>query len=225
MIHIGGRTFELVHEHKTAWNAEAFRDRYSDVLERYDFIIGDWGYGQLRLKGFFRDSHPKATKDSSFSFMSDYINEYCNFGCAYFVLQKSATSKKSDPSQDYGPEPEHHETEPAGEPADAGLPMTEQEPVVAAQEPAPLLPRNQRPYKSRNRGSRSGGKPRSSDARHHESKGADVKAEMRGGESKGAGRAGDGRGQQSAAVSGKAGEGKKREGTPPGARAGGGKPS
>jgi uncharacterized protein YutD len=94
LIQIGGRTYELVHEHKTAWNPEAFKDRYSEVLERYDYIVGDWGYEKLRLKGFFRENHPKANKDTAYSYMTDYINEYCNFGCAYFVLQKLPNVKK-----------------------------------------------------------------------------------------------------------------------------------
>lgn len=88
MIHIGGKTYEIVHEHRTAWNPEMFRDRYSEVLDRYDYIVGDWGYNQLRLKGFFKENNPKSTKDSSLSSVMDYINEYCNFGCAYFILEK-----------------------------------------------------------------------------------------------------------------------------------------
>ncbi|MNI59969.1 hypothetical protein D3C73_1151550 [compost metagenome] len=58
------------------------------MLDRYDYIIGDWGYSQLRLKGFYRDNHPKVNRDTAISGMVDYINEYCNFGCAYFVLHK-----------------------------------------------------------------------------------------------------------------------------------------
>lgn len=88
MIVIGGKGYELMLDHKDGWNPEAFRGRYSEVLERYDYIIGDWGYSQLRLKGFYRDNHPKANRDTAISGMVDYINEYCNFGCAYFVLHK-----------------------------------------------------------------------------------------------------------------------------------------
>lgn len=88
MIVIGGKGYELVLDHKDGWNPEAFRGRYSEVLERYDYIIGDWGYSQLRLKGFYRDNHPKVNRDTAISGMVDYINEYCNFGCAYFVLHK-----------------------------------------------------------------------------------------------------------------------------------------
>ncbi|HIW33725.1 MAG TPA: YutD family protein [Candidatus Paenibacillus intestinavium] len=88
LIHITGKSYELIIVNRNGWNVEAFRNRYSEVLERYDYIVGDWGYNQLRLKGFFKDGHPKATKDSTFSYATDYINEYCNFGCAYFVLEK-----------------------------------------------------------------------------------------------------------------------------------------
>jgi uncharacterized protein YutD len=88
MIHIAGKTYELVKDHKNGWNAEAFRSRYSEVLDRYDYIVGDWGYNQLRLKGFFKENSAKATKDTSITCLEDYLNEYCNFGCAYFILKK-----------------------------------------------------------------------------------------------------------------------------------------
>jgi len=100
LIHIGGRSYELVEDHKNGWNPVAFRDRYSDVLDRYDYVIGDWGYNQLRLKGFFRDNHPKATPGSVISGIVDYINEYCNFGCAYFVLHKHPGGRKEAAEDD-----------------------------------------------------------------------------------------------------------------------------
>ncbi|GAF07993.1 YutD family protein [Paenibacillus pini] len=96
LILIGGKNYEVLKDYRDAWNPEAFRERYSEVLERYDYIIGDWGYSQLRLKGFYRDNHPKANKDTAISSMVDYINEYCNFGCAYFILQKSREPKDKD---------------------------------------------------------------------------------------------------------------------------------
>ncbi|RUS46166.1 YutD family protein [Cohnella sp. AR92] len=84
----GGIAYTLVHDYKNGWNPEAFRERFSEVLERYDYVVGDWGYNQLRLKGFFREAQPKASRDAVINGLIDYINEYCNFGCAYFVLEK-----------------------------------------------------------------------------------------------------------------------------------------
>lgn len=88
MIRIQGHVYELVSEHKKGWNEEAFRERFCDILKKYDYIVGDWGYGQLRLKGFFSDQNPRAKRGSRISQLEEYVHEYCNFGCAYFVLKK-----------------------------------------------------------------------------------------------------------------------------------------
>jgi uncharacterized protein YutD len=99
LIHIGGKTYEVVMDHRNAYNFEAFRDRFSEVLERYDYIVGDWGYNQLRLKGFFKENNQKSSRDTSVACLSDYLNEYCNFGCAYFVLERVNVKNAPKPEQ------------------------------------------------------------------------------------------------------------------------------
>ena len=88
MIAVQNQFFELIKEEKNGFNEEAFKERYSEILNKYDFIVGDWGYNQLRLRGFFDDQNQKATYDTKISTLEEYIFEYCNFGCAYFVLKK-----------------------------------------------------------------------------------------------------------------------------------------
>ena len=88
MLKIGNRQYEIVEDFREGFNEEAIRERYSDVLSRYDYIVGDWGYGQLRLKGFFNDSNQKAAFDTKIGTLKEYLYEYCNFGCPYFVLKK-----------------------------------------------------------------------------------------------------------------------------------------
>ncbi len=88
MVTINNITYEVVEEKRDGFNEEAFKERYSDILSRYDYIVGDWGYGQLRLKGFFEDTNQKATFDTKISTLTEYIYEFCNFGCAYFVVKK-----------------------------------------------------------------------------------------------------------------------------------------
>ncbi|TCS96928.1 YutD family protein [Hazenella coriacea] len=87
-IHIQGLDYELLTDQRNGWNQEAFRKRYSEILNKYDYIVGDWGYGQLRLKGFFSDDHTRSTPETKISYLQEYLNEFCNFGCAYFVLKK-----------------------------------------------------------------------------------------------------------------------------------------
>ena len=88
VISINNIFYEIVEEKRDGFNEEAFNARYSDILTKYDYIVGDWGYGQLRLKGFFEDQNQKASFDTKISTISEYLYEYCNFGCAYFVLKK-----------------------------------------------------------------------------------------------------------------------------------------
>ena len=89
MITINNTQYEIVEEHGDGFNEETFKSRYSDILNRYDYILGDWGYGQLRLKGFFDDQNQKASYDNKISTIKEYLYEYCNFGCSYFILKKT----------------------------------------------------------------------------------------------------------------------------------------
>jgi uncharacterized protein YutD len=88
MIEINGKKYELLENRREAFEEEAFQGRYSDILKKYDYIVGDWGYSQLRLKGFYHTDNKKASFDSRIDLLEDYLYEYCNFGCAYFVLKK-----------------------------------------------------------------------------------------------------------------------------------------
>lgn len=97
MIIAEGYTYEVIEDYREAFKEEAFLERYSEILSKYDFIMGDWGYGQLRLKGFFEDRNHKATFDTKISTMKDYLYEYCNFGCAYFLVKKTGVAPKVVP--------------------------------------------------------------------------------------------------------------------------------
>lgn len=94
MIIAEGYTYEIIENVREGFKEDAFLARYSDILTKYDYIVGDWGYGQLRLKGFFEDKNQKATFDTRISTFEDYLYEYCNFGCAYFILRKTGKAPK-----------------------------------------------------------------------------------------------------------------------------------
>lgn len=100
MITIDRWEYEVLHDYREALQEEAIQDRYSEILDKYDYILGDWGYGQLRLKGFFDDKNQKATYDTKFSTVQDYLYEYCNFGCAYFIIKKVGPAKPSEVVQE-----------------------------------------------------------------------------------------------------------------------------
>ena len=59
MIKAGDKYFELIEEYRDCFDEEQFASRYSEILDKYDYVVGDYGYEQLRLKGFYRDSNKK----------------------------------------------------------------------------------------------------------------------------------------------------------------------
>lgn len=91
---IGQRQYKLVYDHREGFDAEKLGERFSEVLVRYDYIVGDWGYEQLRLKGFFTADDKKAQPEQRIDTLEDYLYEYCNFGCAYFVIQRVGNKRE-----------------------------------------------------------------------------------------------------------------------------------
>lgn len=85
---IGNRQYKVVMDYREGFQVEKIGERFSDVLARYDYIVGDWGYEQLRLRGFFEVDNKKALPEQRIDTLEDYLYEYCNFGCAYFVIQR-----------------------------------------------------------------------------------------------------------------------------------------
>jgi len=87
-------TYRLVKDYRDGFDYEALIKRYNDVLAKYDYIVGDWGYDQLRLRGFFKDDFKSAPIDAKINTLNDYLYEFCNFGCAYFVIEQIGDFKR-----------------------------------------------------------------------------------------------------------------------------------
>lgn len=83
---INNHQYEIVKDDNKSFNLERFTDRFSMILSKFDYIVGDWGYDQLRLRGFYSKDNPLFTPERGFDTIQDYLFEECNFGCDYFIL-------------------------------------------------------------------------------------------------------------------------------------------
>lgn len=93
-IMIEGKKFEIVQNYRDAFDAERLGERYSEILNKYDYVVADWGFEQMRLKGFYDNRNRKVPQDQRIANLQDYLYEYCNFGCPYFVLQRIDDKKE-----------------------------------------------------------------------------------------------------------------------------------
>lgn len=78
--------FTMIENFKNAFDTTSFSQRFSELMLKYDYIVGDWASEQLRLKGFYKNDK-KITNALKISRLEDYLKEYCSFGCAYFILE------------------------------------------------------------------------------------------------------------------------------------------
>lgn len=75
-------------EDNNGFNLEDVTELLTDYFYPYDYIIGDWSYGKLRLKGFYDKENKNCNKFNSFKNKHNYIKENCAYGCKYFIIHK-----------------------------------------------------------------------------------------------------------------------------------------
>lgn len=87
IIFINERSYRLVEDYREAYNQQKMAARFSDFLEKYDFLVGDIAADQLRLRGFYKDGIAGIARSNQISALQDYLYEEVNFGAPYFVLE------------------------------------------------------------------------------------------------------------------------------------------
>jgi len=80
--------YEIIENYKDGFDVEVFKECYTDYFMNYDYIIGDWSYGKLRLKGFCNRLNKMCNKINDYKFKDDYLKNLCNYECKYFIIKK-----------------------------------------------------------------------------------------------------------------------------------------
>ncbi len=81
--------YDIIKDESESFDLETVTSLATDYFKPYDYIFGDYSYGKLRLKGFYYDNNKKANKINKYSYLDEYIKNYCSYGCKYFVLEKA----------------------------------------------------------------------------------------------------------------------------------------
>ncbi len=67
---------------------EEIEKLYTDYFQDFDYLVGDWAYNHLRLKGFNNKDNPNFKDINDISKVDEYLKNYCAYGCHYFILEK-----------------------------------------------------------------------------------------------------------------------------------------
>lgn len=80
--------YAIIENYKEGYDAEEFKAKLTDYFYDYDYVVGDWAYGKLRLKGFYDQNNTKVKELNNYAKVNDYIKNNCAYGCKYFIAKR-----------------------------------------------------------------------------------------------------------------------------------------
>lgn len=86
-IIINNHEYTIEHDDYNVFNMDLI-EKITDYFEPFDYIFGDYSYGKVRLKGFYKSDSKNAKEINDIKYLNNYIENYCSYGCKWFLLGK-----------------------------------------------------------------------------------------------------------------------------------------
>ena len=80
--------YELIEDNGDCFSESEIREKYTDYFYEFDYILGDYAYNKLRLKGFCEKNNKRYNKINDYKGKDKYLKELCAYKCKFFVLKK-----------------------------------------------------------------------------------------------------------------------------------------
>ena len=80
--------YEIQKDVNDAIDKELLEQKITDYFDDFTYIVGDWAYGKVRLKGFYDSKDKKCKKLNDIAGLDHYIENNCAYGCKWFLLKK-----------------------------------------------------------------------------------------------------------------------------------------
>lgn len=87
-INLENNEYEVIENINDCLNIEELTNKYTDYFEPYDYILGDYAYGKLRLKGFCDRNNKKVNNINDIRGKDLYLKNQCAYHCNYFLIKK-----------------------------------------------------------------------------------------------------------------------------------------
>lgn len=90
-IIINNKKYKVERNYRDALNIDDVTECLTEYFDNFDFILGDYSCGKLRLKGFNNKDNPNFKKINDIETLDYYIENHCAYGCRYFVISRITT--------------------------------------------------------------------------------------------------------------------------------------
>lgn len=88
VVEFENKKYKVIKNYRDGFDSEKFLERVTDYFSEYDYIFGDWAYGKLRLKGFYKSDSKNVKELNDIKYLDNYIKDNCAFDCRYFLLER-----------------------------------------------------------------------------------------------------------------------------------------
>jgi len=86
-VRINDKDYEVIKDYKNGFDQTELENKITEYFNEYDYILGDWSYGKLRLKGFCDKTNKNFKSINDFEKIDDYIKNNCAYECSYVILK------------------------------------------------------------------------------------------------------------------------------------------
>ena len=88
IITVNDVKYEVINNVRSGLDEEILAEKITDYFDDYDYIVGDFAYDKVRLKGYYDSSNKSVKKINDIKYLDGYIKDYCSYGARIFVLKK-----------------------------------------------------------------------------------------------------------------------------------------
>lgn len=85
---INNVNYKVIKDVKDSIDVSLLSEKITDYFDSFDYIVGDWAYGKVRLKGFNKKGNKYFKPSNDISNVEKYISDNCAYGCRHFILEK-----------------------------------------------------------------------------------------------------------------------------------------
>ena len=94
-MNINGNEYEIIENYRECFDLDEIKEKMNDTdyFDSFDYILGDYSYDKLRLKGFYDRDNKNTSDINNYDNIKKYIEEFCSYGCKYYILKKTNKNK------------------------------------------------------------------------------------------------------------------------------------
>lgn len=85
---IDNKKYEVIKNYKDALDIADLEGKITDYFDSFDYILGDYAYGKVRLKGFNNKENKNFKPINDYNNIEEYIKNSCAYDCRYFILKQ-----------------------------------------------------------------------------------------------------------------------------------------